>query len=454
MYHPNNLINFVGAIKGTDVLLIVLLIIFLLFSAFFSACETAFTSANSLRLRSFAEDKRRGSRRALYISENYEKALTTILVGNNLVNIASTTLCAFLFSKLIASPTLANILNTVIMTIIILIFGEITPKSLAKSHPEKTAMRYSGILYAIMIIFAPICWPFKKLQQLFKKQVKKEDDPTVTEDELESIIDTMEEEGVIESDNADMIQNVIKLSEATAYDIMTPRVDVICTSVSDTIDHVQKLFVDHQFSRLPIYQNTRDNIVGVINQKDLFAAMTNNKKITIESLMTEPVFVSETMKVDDLIREIQKTKKHLCVVLDEYGGTSGVVTMEDCIEEMVGEIYDEHDEEESPIDVVKFADNKYKINAELDIDELFSTLEIEHVPETNYSTVAGFLYELSEDLPKEGTVIKFTTVDEQIEDDGNFVKKTIQMQFTVTKLSDRRIREVELEITDIAEEDE
>lgn len=447
MYHPSNINNFLGAIGVSGILSIVLIFVLIVISAFFSTCETAFTSVNSLRLKSLAEEKKKGARRALFIAEDYEKTLSTILVGNNLVNIASTTVCAFLFAKIFVDPTLANILNTIVMTIIILTFGEVFPKSLGKSQPENVAMRFAGLLHFSIIVLTPIVWPFKQLQRVASKRARISNSPTVTENELESIIDTMEEEGVIESQNADMIQNVIRIGDVTAYDIMTPRVDMICADIDSSIDLIQKLFVEHQFTRIPIYKNNRDNIVGVINQKDLFAAIVNNKRVDIKSIMTEPMFVSETIKVDDLIREIQSTKIHLCVVLDEYGGTSGIVTMEDCLEEMVGEIYDEHDDDEVLETIVKIEDNKYLINAEMSITQLFDELEIEHLPDTNYSTVAGLLYEFSEELPRQGMVIKFTTIDEQIDEHSNFVKNTIEMVFTVTKMIDRRIREVELEIS-------
>ena len=456
MYHPSNINNFLLNsihITTTDILLMIGTVILIAFSAFFSSSETAFTSANNLRLRTFAEEKKKGARKAIYISEHYEKAITTILVGNNLVNIACTTICAYLFAKFILNPTLANILNTVILTVVILIFGEILPKSLAKANPEKYALRFSGVLHFIIILLTPICYPFRKLQQISKQHFKEDNSPTVTEDELEDIIDTMEEEGVIESEDADLIQNVIKIGEATAYDIMTPRVDMICASVDDTIDKVKNIFVEHQFSRLPIYKDTRDNIVGILNQKDLFAVIANNKKTSVSSLMTKPVFINENMKVDDIIKEIQKTKKHICIVLDEHGGTSGIVTMEDCLEEMVGEIYDEFDEEESKtVPLKKIDNNNYKINANMHIHDLFEKLEIENLPNTNYSTIAGFLFELSEDIPQVGDILEFNTIDEILDDDGNFINKKIKMIFKITKMKDKRITEVELKIKQLEEE--
>lgn len=452
VYHPTHPIFLIGQANFfsiTNIILIFIAVFLLAISAFFASSETAFTSLNSLRLRSYAEERKKGARRALFISENFERTLTTILVANNLVNIASTTICAYLFAKAISNPTLSSLINTVVMTVIILIFGEILPKSLSKMQPEKFAMRLSGLLFFMIIILTPITWPFEQFQKFLKKRSRATNSPTVTEDELEDIIDTMEEEGVIESEDADIIQNVLRLKNATAYDVMTPRVDMICASIDDSIEKIKKLFAEHQFSRMPIYSGTRDNIVGVLNQKDIFASMINGEEIDIHKLITKPIFVSENYKVDEIIRDIQHTKKHLCVVLDEHGGTSGIVTMEDCIEEMVGEIYDEFDEEDPSLKTFTVTEpNRYTVNASMSLVGLFDELEIENVPKSNYSTVAGFLFELSEELPKVGDQIKFSTIDEQLDDSGNFIEKAIDMLFTVTKVTGRRIREVDLVITE------
>jgi len=288
----------------TDAICLILLIFCLVCSAFFSASETAFSGINMIRMKNYAEEKRKGARRALYIMEHFDKTLSTILVGNNFVNIASTTICAYLFGKFILNPTLANVLNTVIMTIIILIFGEIIPKSLAKANPEKTAMRYSGMLFVIMKILTPITFFFGLLQKAALKKVKTSDEPTVTEDELESIIDTMEEEGVIDHDNKEIIQGAINLSELCAYDVMTHRKDAVFINQDATIEEAKKTFIDTRFSRIPVFKDNRDNVVGILNQKDVFSALLLNKKLTIEKIMNAPHFVSEEMKLDDLIREL------------------------------------------------------------------------------------------------------------------------------------------------------
>lgn len=441
---------FLGAISNTvkvDIILSVVVIFLLICSAFFSSAETSFSSVNLLRMKTYAEEKRKGALKALYICEHYEKAIITILVGNNLVNIASTTICAYILSTTVLSPTLANLLNTVVMTIIILIFGEITPKCLAKLNPEKAALRYSNLLFFLMKLLTPLTFLFQKLQGAFKKNKDADKTPTVTENELESIIDTMQEEGVIDQDNAQLLQGVFDLNEKTAYDVMTPRVDVIAVEQNETNENIKKVFVDTQYSRMPVYDDDIDHVVGILSQKDFFTALLKSDKVDIKKLMVKPMFLNENMKLDDVIRKMQKEKKHMAVIADEHGGTSGIITLEDAIEEMFGEIYDEHDDEEVKESLVKISDNQYLIDADMDIKDLFEQLEIEHLPESQYSTIGGFIFELAESMPYVGQELTFETIDETIDDDANLVQNAIKMIFKITKVEDNRIREVLLTIT-------
>ena len=441
---------FLGAISNTvkvDIILSVVVIFLLICSAFFSSAETSFSSVNLLRMKTYAEEKRKGALKALYICEHYEKAIITILVGNNLVNIASTTICAYILSTTVLSPTLANLLNTVVMTIIILIFGEITPKCLAKLNPEKAALRYSNLLFFLMKLLTPLTFLFQKLQGAFMKNKDADKAPTVTENELESIIDTMQEEGVIDQDNAQLLQGVFDLNEKTAYDVMTPRVDVIAVEQNETNENIKKVFVDTQYSRMPVYDDDIDHVVGILSQKDFFTALLKSDKVDIKKLMVKPMFLNENMKLDDVIRKMQKEKKHMAVIADEHGGTSGIITLEDAIEEMFGEIYDEHDDEEVKESLVKISDNQYLIDADMDIKDLFEQLEIEHLPESQYSTIGGFIFELAESMPYVGQELTFETIDETIDDDANLVQNAIKMIFKITKVEDNRIREVLLTIT-------
>lgn len=438
---------------GVSIWLFVVAILLICCSAYFSASEMAFTTVNQTRLRGLADNKVKGARKAVYITEHYDKTLSTILIGNNLVNIGTTTICAYIFSVLITNPTLANVLNTVIMTLIILTFGEILPKSMVKVEPLSFALKTSGIMFVIIKVLTPISWLFLKLQLLATKKAKETGStaPTVTEGELESIIDTMEEEGVLDKDNAEIMQSVLDLEERTAYDIMTPRVDISAINIDASVKNAQDKFVETMFSRLPVYDGTIDKIVGVLNQKDLFKAMVDGKMVDIKNVMTKPLYINENMRVDDVIRLMQKTKKHMAVVLDEYGGTSGIVCMEDAIEEVVGEIYDEHDEVE-PSDILKKKnDSEFVIDSEMDLQDLFETLEIEHLPETDYTSVGGFLFGLSEELPVQDKVITYKTIDERVVD-GLYVSVPVELQFTLSKVEDNRIKEITVKVIDIAPE--
>lgn len=432
----------------TDIFSLLAIVFLIICSALFSASETAYSSSNTLRLKSLAEEKHSGAKKAIYVTENFERTLSCILTFNNLVNIACTSIAAYLFAKYITNPTLANLLNTIILTIIILIFGEILPKAKAKKNPEKTAVKNSAIIYFLLKYFCFLYYPFYWLQKATcKKNSETTDAPTVTEDELESIIDTMEEEGVIDHSNKEIIQGALNLSDLSAYDVMTHRKEATFLSIDASIEEVKRTFLEHQFSRIPVFKDNRDNVVGILNQKDVFSASILNKKLTIEKLMTKPHFVSEQMKLDDLIRELQRAKKHLAIVIDEQGGTSGLVTMEDCLESIFGEIYDEHDDDsEEPAKIKQKDDGSYIIDADTSVDELFETLQIEHRPETDYPTVGGFIFEQAEELCSINDIVRFETIDEQIDEHGNFINKHIVMIFTILKIKNRKIQQVKLEI--------
>ena len=449
---PNLMLNAVQ-FGVVDAILICVLVVLLFLSAFFSSSETAFSTANSIRMKNYVEEKRKGARKALYIMEHYDKTLATILVGNNFVNIASTTICAIIIGRLIVNPTLANILNTVIMTIIVLIFGEILPKAMAKANAEKFALRFSGIMFVLIKVMYPITILFMLLQKAVLKKSKAEDNPTVTEDELESIIDTMEEEGVLDANDADIFQGVMDLDEQSIYDIMTPRVDVIAVSIDSKIEELQKVFLESGYSRLPVYEEDKDHMIGIVHIKDFIAKVLNKDKFVIKDIMSEPIFVSENMKAKELIRKMQQEKKHMAIVIDEHGGTSGIVTFEDVMEEMVGDIYDEHDDEVIVPSLIKVSDNTYDVDPDINLEDLFEQLEIENVPETEYSSLGGYLYELCENLPEVNQKLEVIAIDEQMDDHGNLISKTITMEFTLTEVEDMRIKKVRLVIDPIKPED-
>ncbi len=403
-----------------------------------------------MRLRSAVEEKQKGAKKALWISEHYDRTLSTILVGNNFVNIGATSVATIIFGNLIVNPTLANIINTIVMTIIVLIFGEIMPKSITKENAEKIALRYANILYFIIKIMYPVVIVFIGIKKLFFRKSKKEELPTVTESELESIIDTMEEEGVIDSEDADLMQSVLDIGERTIYDIMIPRVDIIAVDVNASAEEVKNIFFKYKFSRVPVYSEDKDHIIGILSERDFYTALIKNEKVDFRKLIKEPLFVSKTMKVDDLIRLMQKEKKHMAIVSDEYGGTSGIVTMEDALEEIVGEIYDEHDDNINYDDIIKIADSSYDISADVSLEDLFDTLELGRAPDSPYTNVGGFLYSLAEEVPTENEVLEYQTAVYRDEDNDDLAEETILLlRFTILSVVERRILRTKLDIIDI-----
>ena len=434
--------------------LIIALIILLLFSAFFSSCETALSSANIIRLKGYVEEKRKGAKKALYLAEKFDMTLITLLVGNNIVNIGATTIAAYLFGKFIVNPTIANVCNTLIMTIIVLIFGEITPKSLAKENPEKVALRFSGVLFIIQKVLWPFSIAFYHLRKVMLKKSNKTA-PQVTEEELESIIETMEEEGVIEDDNAELMQNALNINDTTVYEIMTPRVDVVAVDINEDIESIKNVFLEYKYSRIPVIDKDKDNMIGILRERDFFTAyiMKDKEPINLKKIISSPYYVSKTTKVDDLIKEMQEVKKHFAIVLDEYGGTSGIVTMEDALEELVGEIYDEYDDvPELDFDFKQITENKYHINPEMSSEDLFDELDLGKAPDTSYPTIGGLVYELCEEPPFKGKVVKYkTTFDNN--DLENPIIKHYELKFRIDRVIKRRIKSLILEIEEVEVEE-
>lgn len=430
--------------------LVVLMIGLLVLSAFFSLSETVFSSVNVIRLKTFIEDGIKGSKKGLWITENFDRTLTTILVGNNLANIALATISVSFFSQIFDSnPTIVNLINTFVMTTIILIFGEIVPKSFAKNNAERLALLLSNIMYWLIGIMSPVTWIFLKIRGLL---VKENDEITisVTGDELETIIDTMEEEGSIDEDEAEMLQSVLDLSQKKVYDIMTPRVDMIGIDVNDNIESIKKMFFEHQFSRIPVYDKSVDNIIGILHERDFFTKLIKEQKMSIRKLMKEPMFVSKSMRVDTLIEVLQREKAHMAIVSGEFGGTSGVVTMEDALEELVGEIYDEHDEVIGEF-ITQIKENKYGINADIDLEDLFEELEIGNPPQSQYSNLSGWLYDMFEDIPEVDMHYTYLQEIQNYEHDDD-EPTWLNLRFVIKEIRDRRITYVHLTIEQMTKE--
>lgn len=425
--------------------------IFLLLSAFFSASETAFSSVNVIRLKNASDEGVKGAKKALYIADNYDKTLSAILIGNNIVNIGMASLVTVIAINLI-NDAQGPIYATLISTVLILLFGEIFPKSYAKENAVSYCLKTGWLLLIIIRLFYPLIFLVTKLKQGLAKvfEKDKENYPSVTEDELEVIIDTMKEEGVLEQDEREMLRSVLDLSDTNVYDIMTPRVDMVGVYLDDDHDYIKDCFIKEKFSRMPVYKETKDNVVGVLYQRDFFEALLTIKdysKIKIENLMRTPIYVPKSMHVDSLMELLQRNKQHLAIVSDEYGGTSGLVTMEDCLEELVGEIYDEHDEEE--IEIRKIDDNNYDINPSISLEDLFEELELGKAPDTQYNSVGGWLYEKFEEIPSIGdkyvytSLIKIDNDVTTIEDDEYY---EMILTFTVKELHNRRMKKVHLEL--------
>lgn len=435
------------------VLAIILVCVFM--SAFFSATETALSTANTIRIRKLAEENKRGAKKAIILIENYDRTITSILIGNNLVNIGASTAAAFIFTNLILNPSIANVVSTIVMTFIIVTFSEVIPKIYAKANATTLTIRFSGLMWFFYKIFSPISYIYSKLTSKTNKNGDS-NEHTVTGDELESIIDTMETQGVFDEDHADIIQGAVSLGYKKVAEIMTPRVDVEAVAIDDSPETIFKIFLDTQFSRLPVYDTDKDNMVGVLQVKDFLIKMVqeeNPGQIDVKALLVEPLYVSKQTKVDDLIKVMQDEKKHFAIVSDEYGGTSGVVTMEDALEELVGEIYDEYDQDEEDPFLIKKSDNNYYLSADLEINELYETLEIGSPPPDRYVTVGSFIYELCEGLPLENQTVNVTSTKTSFVDNV-FKEVKYLLTFELIKVENRRIKELNLTIEDITELDE
>jgi len=429
------------------------MIVLIVVSAFFSMTEMAYSSVGKLRLKTLVEKDISGSKKALWIVEHFDRTLTTLLVGNNLANIALTTVAVILFSGIFASipnaDTIVSIMNTVVMTIIILIFGEILPKSIAKSRTETICLRISGLIYFVIKIMAPITYPFLLLNRKVMSRVENNNRISVTESDLETIIDTMEEEGSIDEEEADMLQKVLDLSEINVEEIMTPRVDMIAIEVDEDVEKIKDIFFKSKFSRIPVYDDNFDNIIGVLSERDFYTKLIKGQKINLRRLTRKPIFVPSSSKVDALIELLQSRNNHLAFVVDEYGGLDGIVTMEDALEELVGEIYDEHDAIDNPI--IKVDDHSYIIDADYDLEDLFEDLELGEAPISESTSVGGWLFEIFQDIPEvEEEIEHMIYYNQEYNELSEIISEdTAILTFKVLKVKRRRIEEVLLTIDKI-----
>ncbi len=382
---------------------IVIIALLLVCSAFFSMSETAFTSASQVRLKKLAKDGDKNADRALRILGNYDKFLTTILIGNNLVNIAATSIATILFAMLLGEAT-GSLASTVIMTLVVLTFGEITPKTLAKRRPERIVLRIVGIVNAIEVVFSPLSWLFGKLTGYIGRKTGGEDSSTMTEDELEVMIDEIEGDGVIEKTEGDLIKSAIRFDDTPVSEVYVPRMDIVGIEITSSPDDLGRLISRTGFSRIPVYDKSIDNIVGVVYAKEFFTRKFNGDSVVIKDLMKPVRYVPETMSIAAILSDFQKTKVHMAIVLDSYGGTMGIVTIEDILEELVGEIWDESDDIQQ--DLVRLPDGTWSVKGTANIFNVMEDLGVDFDPgEYEDYSVTGYIFYRLNRAPVRGDTV-------------------------------------------------
>ena len=384
---------------------IVVILFCIILSAYFSATETAFSTFNRIRIKNLAEKGNKKAKTVIKLSENYDTLLSAILIGNNIVNILASSLATILFIDLLKDGSLAqwsSAISTATLTIVILTFGEISPKTVAKKRPEAFALFSAPLINFISYVLYPLSLLFQSLQKLLGKIFNSDDDEGMTEEELISIIEEAEEVGDFDKEESTLIKSAIEFSDLEVKDIFTPRIDITAVSKTATLDAVKQQFSESGFSRLPIYENDIDNIVGILYYKDFYATEFS----TLDEIIKPVIYVAQTKKINDLLKELQEKQLHMAIVLDEFGSTSGIVTLEDIIEEIVGEIWDEHDEK--IIEIEKIADKEYTVSGMANITKLFDELDIdiEEDEEPDAQTVGGWIMAELGKIPEENDILE------------------------------------------------
>jgi CBS domain containing-hemolysin-like protein len=379
-------------------------VVLIILSAFFSASETAFSVLNKIRIKGYAKNKNQKAIVALKIAEDFDKALCAILIGNTVVNIMSSTIATVVAVGIFGDS--GTIASTVVMTFVVLTFGEILPKSIAKENSEGFALHSARTLRAIMIITNPLVIFFIKLKKIASKFSKKEkNNPSVTEQELKHIVESIEEEGVLEKQESEMVQSALEFDEKSVGDILTPRVNIVAVGVDDDADKIEKIVMNERYSRIPVYQNSIDNIVGILHTRDYLEAMIFKKPIVLPEMMKPCYFIYESKELSILLSDFKRKRLHVAIVVDDYGGTLGMVTMEDLLEEIVGDIWDEDEEIEHKI--VVLGDKAYETSGDMSVKKLFEFLRIEEDgSHSEYSTLSGFALKTFHRVPEVGE--KFT----------------------------------------------
>lgn len=404
-----------------------LLLVLVGLSAFFSASETAFSTVNKIRLKHYAEEGSHKALTALEVAENYDNTISTILIGNNIVNIGSASLATVIATALFGAAGAA--ISTVVMTIVVLIFGEILPKSFAKANSEVVALRTAGIIRFLMMILSPIVKLFKILtDSITKTDELSEKTPTVTEQELKIIIEAIEEEGVLEEQESELVQSALEFDEIMVQEVLTPRVDMVAIDLNDDIGDIVEEVLQERFTRIPVYEKNIDNVIGVLQTRDLLEQVIRGTEIDVRSLLSDALFVHKTKKISSLLADFKRKRLHMAVVTDDYGGTMGIVTMEDLLEQLVGDIWDEDEEEEH--DLVKVGDNKFEVSGDMNVYDLLEIIEYNDKNfDSEYNSMSGWALEMFQRIPEVG---------------DSFVYDTLKV--TVTALEEQRITKLLVEV--------
>ena len=406
---------------SSTVAMLAALVALVALSAYFSATETAFTSLNRIRLKTRADDGDKRAARTLALAADFDRLLSTLLIGNNIVNNVATTIGAVLFIQLIGSAKGPTVSATV-LTVVILIFGEVTPKSLAKERPEARAIVATPLLRVMAVLLTPVNFLFTQWKKLLRVLLRHQDDDGITEEELMGMVDQAETEGSLDQHESDLIRNAIEFNDMEVSEILTPRVDLEALADTATMEEAAAMYADSGFSRLPIYHDSIDNIIGVLHEKDFYAAYCRGVK-RLSELKSSVLYTTETARISDLLRQLQQNKVHMAVVVDEYGGTQGIVTMEDIMEELVGEIWDEHDEVIE--EFRKQSDGSYLVACSADLDDLYDLFDMKPSEEYDASSVSGWVMEEIGRVPDVG---------DRFQADG--------LDVCVTRVEHRRVMEI------------
>lgn len=380
---------------------ILILVLLITMSAYFSATETAYSSLNKIKLKSIANKGNKKAKLALELSEKYDSVISTILIGNNIVNIATASLATVLFTKLLGSSGVT--VSTIVMTILILIFGEISPKSIAKDIPESFAIFSAPLLNVFCIILKPVNHIFCLWKKLISKVLKIQKHSGITEDEILTIAEEAENEGGINPQQLEIIKSAIELNEQEVIEAFTPRVDMIAVKDSFSKEELLNLFIESGFSRIPVYHDNIDNVIGIINEKDLINIVVNNNNEEISSIIKPLNVIQPHMKLSHLLKVLQNNKSHMALIADEYGGTMGIITLEDILEELVGEIWDEHDKVVN--DIEKIGEDEYIVRGNANIEKVLEEVDLEDEFEVN--SVNGWVIQQFGKIPKVGESFEY-----------------------------------------------